>query len=88
MVAWVAVFFFFTSARVVVFLQVVTMTTGAVVPSDEVVAELCAFSLGVIPAFVKVWGGQSKERSMSCWYLGSLGLHQALEEVRRVLGFT
>lgn len=47
-------FFFFTSASVVVFLQVVTMTTGAVVPSDEVVAELCASSLRVILAFVKV----------------------------------
>lgn len=43
-----------TGASVLVFLQVVTMTTGAVVASDEVVAELRAASLRVVLTFVKV----------------------------------
>lgn len=46
--------FFFTSAFAVVFSQVVTMMTGAVVASDEVVAELRTSGLWVIPAFIKV----------------------------------
>lgn len=43
-----------TGASALVFLQVVTMTTGAVVPSDVVVTELGAAGLRVVLAFVKV----------------------------------
>lgn len=49
-----------TRASVLVLVQVVSMATGAVVTPDEVVAELRALNLGVVPAFVKVWGGKQK----------------------------
>lgn len=43
-----------TGASALVFIQVVTVTTGTVVPSDKVVAELRAASLRVVPTFVIV----------------------------------
>ena len=43
-----------TSASVVVLSQVVTMATGAVVPSNEVVTELGAFVACVIVTLIKI----------------------------------
>ena len=50
-----------TRASVFVHVQVVTMATRAVVPSDVVVTELGAAVVGVL-TFVKVWGNESKVR--------------------------
>lgn len=49
-----------TSASVFVHVQVVTMATGAVVPSNEVVTELRASVLRVVLTFVEVWGRKLK----------------------------
>lgn len=45
-----------TSARVFVHVQVVAMATGAGVPSNEVVTELCASIVRVVLTFIEVWG--------------------------------
>lgn len=53
-------------ASALVFRQVVTMTTGAVVPSDKVVTELRAAGLWVVPTLIKVlFGIKGSEAAVS-----------------------